>query len=105
MWSGSILAPSLMPLTSSCFALFARLRDRGFFLTRMAGWLVAGWLLWFMASYNLALNSVRNAWLAAIVVALTGLTLGLVQRRKLWEYVSSNWRLLLAGGSQTPLGI
>lgn len=52
------------------FLIFRRLRDRGYFLARTLGWLLAGWLLWILASFDLAHNTVVNAWLAVALLAL-----------------------------------
>ncbi len=55
------------------FVLCKPLRDRGYLLARMLGWLLGGWLLWWLASIGLALNTVANAWLTVGVLAIFGL--------------------------------
>ncbi len=52
------------------FLVFRRLRDRGYFLARTLGWLLAGWVLWILASFGLAHNTVVNAWLTVAFLAL-----------------------------------
>ncbi|HRW09502.1 MAG TPA: glycosyltransferase family 39 protein, partial [Caldilineaceae bacterium] len=48
----ALLGWSAWPLA---FWVFRPLRDRGYFLSRALGWLLAGWLLWWLASLDLAM--------------------------------------------------
>jgi YYY domain-containing protein len=79
------------------FWLFRPLRDRGYFLSRALGWLLAAWLLWILASFQLAMNSVANAWLAVAVLAVLGLAAALAQARTLGTFLRERWPLLLFG--------
>lgn len=79
------------------FPLFRPLRDRGYLFSRTLGWLLAGWLLWWLASGELLINSVRNSWLMLIVLALVGGVAVYRQRSELRAFLRSNWPLLLAG--------
>jgi len=44
------------------FAIFKPLRDRGYLLSRTVGWLLAGWLLWFIVSLGYMQNNVSRPW-------------------------------------------
>ncbi len=79
------------------FWLFRPLRDRGYFLSRALGWLLAAWLLWILASFQLAMNSVVNAWLAVAVLAVLGVAAALAQARTLLPFLRERWPLLLFG--------
>ncbi len=79
------------------FVIFKPLRDRGYLLSRLLGWLFGGWLLWWLASYGLALNTVVNSWLTVAVLALCGLLVGIWQWSQIRIFLRANWPLLLAG--------
>lgn len=79
------------------FWIFRPLRDRGYFLSRALGWLLGGWLLWVLASFHLALNSVVNAWLTVAVLAIFGLAAAILQWRTLRAFLRARWPLLLFG--------
>lgn len=79
------------------FWLFRPLRDRGYFLSRALGWLLTAWLLWVLASFQLAMNSVVNAWLTVAVVAVFGLAVALLQGRSFRLFLRERWPLLLVG--------
>ncbi len=80
-----------------CFALFRPLRDRGYLFSRGVGWLLAGWLLWLLASTGLALNTVANAWLTVALLGVVGLAAFIAQRRTMMQFVRERWGLLLVG--------
>ena len=80
-----------------CFALFRPLRDRGYLFSRGVGWLLAGWLLWLLASVGLALNTVANAWLTVALLGVVGLAAFVAQRRAMMAFVRERWGLLLVG--------
>lgn len=79
------------------FWLFRPLRDRGYLLSRALGWLLAGWLLWWLASFELAMNTVWNSWLTVAVIALFGVAAAIKQWPAMRAFVRTNWGLLLAG--------
>ena len=79
------------------FWLFRPLRDRGYFLSRALGWLLAAWLLWFLSSFQLAMNTVANAWLAVALLAILGLAAAVAQARTLRPFLRERWPLLLFG--------
>ncbi|MCX6044739.1 MAG: DUF2298 domain-containing protein [Chloroflexi bacterium] len=79
------------------FVIFKPLRDRGYLLSRLLGWLFGGWLLWWLASYGLALNTVVNSWLTVAVLLLCGLLVGIGQWSQIRLFLRENWPLLLAG--------
>jgi YYY domain-containing protein len=79
------------------FYIFRPLRDRGYLLSRALGWLLAGWLLWWLASAELAVNSVVNSWLALVVLALGGLVAAIWQWAEMRTFLSRQWPLLLVG--------
>lgn len=89
----TLLAWAIWPL---CFHLFGSFRDRGYLLSRTAGWLVAGWVLWFLASLDVLQNTVRNAWLCAAAVALAGAIVAARSWRSMGVYLRNQWPLLLA---------
>jgi uncharacterized membrane protein len=78
-----------------CFALFAPFLDRGYLFSRMAGWLLAGWLLWIFASAGLLYNTVANSWLMAGVLMVIGAVVAWRQRGALREFVAARWALLV----------
>jgi YYY domain-containing protein len=79
------------------YALFRRLRDGGYLLSKALGWLLAAWVLWLFASFGLAHNTVMNAWLAVGVVAvLSGLAL-LWVGREMAASARRMWPILLLG--------
>ncbi|HRJ43494.1 MAG TPA: DUF2298 domain-containing protein, partial [Caldilineaceae bacterium] len=79
------------------FALLGRLRDRGYFFSKALGWLLAGWLLWLLASAGIAQNSVINSWLVAALLGLIGAALFVWQWRAVKEFLAEKWPLLLVG--------
>ncbi|RME59173.1 MAG: hypothetical protein D6790_10985, partial [Caldilineae bacterium] len=79
------------------FLLFGRLRDGGFLLSKTFGWLLSAWLLWMLASYGLAHNTVVNSWLAAGVIAVLGGVAGVWKRRELAAFLGRSWPALLVG--------
>ncbi len=79
------------------FWIFRPLRDRGYLLSRAFGWLLAGWILWWLASLDLAMNSVWNSWLTVAIVALFGLAAAIWQAKAMRAFLRENWGLLLAG--------
>lgn len=79
------------------FWLFRPLRDRGYFLSRAFGWLLAAWLLWVLASFQLAMNSVVNAWLAVAALAVFGLAVAILQWRSFGSFLRERGPLLLCG--------
>jgi uncharacterized membrane protein len=78
-----------------CFALFAPFLDRGYLFSRTMGWLMAGWLLWLLASVNMLHNTVTNSWLMAGVVGLVGAGLAWRQRQTMLDFLAARWKLLL----------
>jgi YYY domain-containing protein len=79
------------------FYIFRPLRDRGYLLSRTLGWLLAGWLLWWLASAELAVHSVVNSWLALVVLALGGMAAAIWQWGEMRAFLSRQWPLLLVG--------
>ncbi|MBX2999729.1 MAG: glycosyltransferase family 39 protein [Caldilineaceae bacterium] len=90
----SILGWLAWPLA---FVIFRPLRDRGYFLSRALGWLLAGWLLWLFASFDLAHNTVINAWLAAALVGVLGLAALVWNWREMSAFLRRSAPLLLVG--------
>ena len=79
------------------FVIFKPLRDRGYLLSRTVGWLFAGWLLWLLASYDLAVNSVLNTWIASVFVALLGLAALVWQWPEFIRFVRTHFGLIVVG--------
>ncbi len=79
------------------FVLFARLRDRGYLLSRALGWLLAAWSLWILVSLGLAENTVINSWLAVALLAILSGLVATWQWPKMRAFMGKNWGLLLAG--------
>lgn len=90
----SILGWLAWPLA---FVIFRPLRDRGYFLSRALGWLLAGWLLWIFASFGLAHNTVINSWLAAALVGVLGLMALVWNWREMSAFLRRSAPLLLMG--------
>ena len=78
------------------FPLLGGLRDRGYGLARMAGWLLVGWVHWLGVSLGWWQNRVGP--IAAIVglLAAAGLIAGWAQRRRLAAFWAERRRTLLA---------
>ena len=95
-WWGVVTLLGLLVWPVS-FALFPRLRDRGYFLSRTLGWLLSGWLLWILASLGWAQNTVVNAWLAAALLGVLGLMALAWRGAELWAWLRGHWALLLVG--------
>ncbi|MCC6166834.1 MAG: hypothetical protein IT329_06355, partial [Caldilineaceae bacterium] len=79
------------------FPLAGALRDRGYLIGKTAGWLIAGWLMWVAASVGLMQNTVVNAWLMALLLAVAGGLAAWRQWAALGAFVRRNWGLLIAG--------
>ena len=79
------------------FGIFGRLRDRGYLFSRSLGWLVSGWLLWWLASLGWLQNSVRGAWSVALLLGVGGVLLVYLQRQSMGRYLRQNWGLILVG--------
>ncbi len=90
----ALLGWAAWPLT---FSLFRPLRDRGYLFSRTLGWLVAGWLLWWLASAEWLINSVRHSWLTLGLLALAGGLAAYRQRHEMRSFLRANWPLILAG--------
>ncbi|RIK53530.1 MAG: hypothetical protein DCC57_08185, partial [Chloroflexi bacterium] len=79
------------------FPLAGALRDRGYLIGKTVGWLIAGWLLWVAASVGVLQNTVVNAWLMALLVAVAGGLAAWRQRVALGAFVRRSAALLIAG--------
>ncbi len=79
------------------FLLFRRLRDRGYLVAKTLGWLLTGWLLWLCASLGLAHNTVRNAWLVVVPVALISAIALVLSWRDVRLFLRRMWGILLVG--------
>ena len=77
------------------FPLLGGLRDRGFGLARVAGWLLVGWTHWLGVSLGWWQN--RLGAIAAVLglLALAGIAAGFVQRRRLAAFWAERRWLLL----------
>lgn len=78
-----------------CFALFGPWLDRGYLFSRSFGWLLAGWLLWILASMGVLYNTVVNSWLVAGIVVVVGAGVAWRQRVAMGAFVRARWGLLL----------
>jgi YYY domain-containing protein len=90
----TLLGLAIWPI---CFRLFGGFRDRGYLLSRTAGWLLSGWLLWYLASFGVVQNTVRNAWFVAGAVAMVGVAVAYRSRHSMADYLRANWPILVAG--------
>ncbi len=77
------------------FGIFRPLRDRGYLFSRSLGWLISGWLLWWLASLGWIQNSVRSAWSVVLLLGIGGAFLAYFQRRSLLRYLHKNWPLIV----------
>ena len=78
------------------YPLLPGLRDRGYGLARVAGWLLVGWVNWLGASLGLWENRTQTIGALLGGLALAGLLAAFVQRRRLVEFWLERRRLLLA---------
>lgn len=88
----ALLGWAVWPLV---FTIFRTLRDRGYLLSRTVGWLLAGWLLWLLASVGGAMNTVVNAWLTLALLAVIGAAIALWQWNEMRTFLRKHWGLLL----------
>ncbi|MBP9072164.1 MAG: glycosyltransferase family 39 protein, partial [Caldilineaceae bacterium] len=79
------------------FVLFARLRDRGYLLSRAVGWLLSAWILWILVSLGVAQNTVVNSWLAVALLAILSGLAATWQWPNMRAFIKEKWGLLLAG--------
>ncbi len=97
LWWWLVLAALGWVVWPLVFVLCTPLRDRGYFLSRTFGWLLAGWLLWILVNLGLLRNLVVHAWVAVGIVAVFSIVVAVRQRRELGAYLRRNWLLLAAG--------
>jgi YYY domain-containing protein len=79
------------------FALFQPLRDRGYFVSRTLGWLLAGWMLWVLASLRLLEFTVVNAWISVGLLAALSAAALTRHARGMGQFLRHKWPLLLVG--------
>ena len=78
------------------FPLLGGLRDRGYGLARVAGWLLVGWVHWLGVSLGWWQNRVGPIVAIVGLLAAAGLIAGWVQRRRLAAFWAERRRTLLA---------
>ncbi len=78
------------------FPLLGGLRDRGYGLARVAGWLLVGWIHWLGVSLGWWQNRVGPIAVILGLLAAAGLVAGWVQRRRLAAFWAERRRILLA---------
>ena len=78
------------------FPLLGGLRDRGYGLARVAGWLLVGWVHWLGVSLGWWQNRVGPIVAIVGLLAVAGLIAGWVQRRRLAAFWAERRRTLLA---------
>ncbi len=78
------------------FPLLGGLRDRGYGLARVAGWLLIGWVHWLGVSLGWWQNRVGPIAAMVGLLAVAGLAAGWVQRRRLARFWTERRRTLLA---------
>jgi len=78
------------------FALFGRLRDRGWVLSRTLGMVLLGYPVWLLASLRVAPNSRGTVLAVFAALVLLGVAAAWVQRRALAEFLQQRWRLIVA---------
>ena len=81
------------------FSVFRHLRDRGYLFARLLGWLLAGWLVWIVASMHLPVvgNNLLTIGAALVLIALLSLVLWRRNRDEMRAFVRANRGLLLIG--------
>ena len=77
------------------FGILKPLRDRGYLFSRSLGWLLSGWLLWWLASLGVMHNTVRNAWIVVLILGIGGVLLAFRQRGSMMRFLRANWGLIL----------
>ena len=78
------------------FPLLGGLRDRGYGLARVAGWLLVGWVHWLGVSLGWWQNRVGPIGAIVGLLAAAGLIAGWAQRRRLAAFWTERRRTLLA---------
>ena len=78
------------------FPLLGGLRDRGYGLARVAGWLLVGWVHWLGVSLGWWQNRVGPIVVITGLLAAAGLIAGWAQRRRLAAFWAERRRTLLA---------
>ncbi|WP_423225713.1 DUF2298 domain-containing protein [Candidatus Amarolinea aalborgensis] len=79
------------------FAVFRHLRDRGYLMARLLGWLLAGWLVWIVASLHLPVvgNNLLTIGVAFVLIALLSLALWRRNRGEMAAFARAHRGLLL----------
>jgi YYY domain-containing protein len=78
------------------FAAFSGLPDRGYPLIRMAGLLLIAWLAWILGSVKILPFTQLTIGLCIGLALILSAGLAYRQRKKLWAYIKSNWKYILA---------
>ena len=82
----------LLPL---CLALFRRLPDRGYALSKPFGLIVLGYTFWLLNSLHLVPNSVRGTIGALLILALISGMFAYREREGLIAWARANWQYIL----------
>lgn len=93
------LAVSLLHLISwpLAFSVFRFLRDRGYLMARLLGWLLLGWLVWTAASLQLPVvgNNLLTIGLALALMALLSLALWRRNQAEMRAFARANRGLII----------
>ncbi len=89
----SLLGVGAFPIA---YRLLHRLPDRGYGLSRAAGILAAGYLLWLGASVRMLRNDLGGALAAVVVLLALGAWAGSGKWGEIGRWVSKRWRSVLA---------
>ncbi len=79
------------------FSVFRHLRDRGYLMARLLGWLLAGWLVWIVASLHMPVvgNNLLTIGVAFALIGLLSLALWRRNRGEMAAFVRANRGLLV----------
>ena len=83
----------LLPL---CLALFRRLPDRGYTLSKPFGLLFLGYVFWLLNSLHIIPNSSGGIVFALLVLAVISGAFAYAGRHEMWAWLRSRWRYILA---------
>lgn len=87
-----LLGIALLP---SCLALFRRLPDRGYSLSKPFGLLCAGYLFWLLNSLHILPNSNKGVLAAVLLLALVSAAFAYRERGDLVAWARDHWHYIL----------
>ena len=84
-----------IPLLPLCLALFRRLPDRGYALSKPFGLIFLGYTFWLLNSLHILPNSGRGILAALALLAAISAVFVYRERDELLEWISAHWQYIL----------